>query len=178
MRPQFHHIDAESEQARAAASRAMGVPQRAPAEARAVHMTVKSNVDGEEDSTDTMGARITAVQTELWKTHQFIDEDTTEAWDSFQENMFVASELRIEDSGELQDKMPKLKTALSNLEYMDTISAPSNLAKLSRSKTRKSKDGKGKGKGKKEGEAAEESDTSSTLSSQPLESESEEKTAA
>jgi DNA-directed RNA polymerase-3 subunit RPC5 len=177
MRPQFHHIDAESEQARAAASRAMGVPQRAPAEARAVHMTVKSNVDGEEDSTDTMGARITAVQTELWKTHKFIDEDATEAWDSFQENMFVASELRIEDNGELQDKMPKLKTALDNPEYMDTISAPSNPAKLSRSKIRKSKDEKGKGK-EKEGEAAEESDTSSTLSGQPSESKSKEETAA
>ncbi len=140
-------------------------------------MTVKSNVDGEEDSTDTMGARITAVQTEPWKTHQFIDEDATEAWDSFQENMFVASELRIEDNAELQDKLPRLKTALDNLEYMDIISAPSNPAKVSRSKTGKSKVEKGKGK-EKEGDAAEESDTSSSLSGPPSEPESEEETVA
>merc|ERR1719262_1567090 len=77
MRPQFHHIDAQTEQDRAGRARDPAAGPRAPPDARAIHMTVKSNVDGEEDTTDTMAARITLAQSEAWKSHRYVDEEDT-----------------------------------------------------------------------------------------------------
>lgn len=144
MRPQFHHIDARTEQERTSRARE---PTAGSAQARAIHMTVKSKVDGEESTVDTMGERITAAQAEKWKTHKYVDEDEDEAWKFYNENLIIGAEEKIEDTEELKMNMPKLATALANMEYMDTISAPTDPAKLSRSKkVKKSKDKKGKGK--------------------------------
>ena len=136
-------------------------------------MTVKSNVDGEEETTDTMAERISAAQAEPWKTQRYIDEDSGEAWDAFHKYLFVGAGAELEDNEDLLANMPQLRSALDDVEYLDTISAPRDAAKLSRSKkVRKDRDRKGKGKEKATDGA--ESDTSSTLSDPPSESESEE----
>lgn len=136
-------------------------------QARAIHMTVKSTIDGEESTIDTMGERITMAQSEYWKTHNYVDEETDEAWSFYDENLFIGSAQGLEDSTELKDKLPSLLTSLDNTAYMDTISAPTNPAKLSRSKKVKRSGGKGKAN-----EGAE-SDTLSTLSDPDTESEDE-----
>ncbi|EPE25961.1 hypothetical protein GLAREA_01873 [Glarea lozoyensis ATCC 20868] len=156
MRPQFHHIDALSEHKR------MNAVRETPAQtsaARAIHMSVKSGVDGEEDSNDTMARRIAATQAENWKHHRYVDEDTDEAWAIYQENFFVGGDVgvHLEANDEMLQKLPKLATSLDDTEYLDTISAPGDEAKLSRSKENK----KGKGKGKEtamDDDSSEESD--------------------
>ncbi|CZS89298.1 related to RPC37 Pol III transcription [Rhynchosporium agropyri] len=158
MRPQFHHIDAQSEQDRAGRARDPAAGARATPDARAIHMTVKSNVDGEEDTTDTMAARITAAQAEAWKKHRYVDEEHLESWDGYQ-NLFVGSEKdgMIQEE-ELKNK-PMLRSSLNNAEYLDEISAPMDAAKLSRSqKVKKVKKGKGKEKAMDEPEDGAESD--------------------
>jgi DNA-directed RNA polymerase-3 subunit RPC5 len=169
MRPQFHHIDAHSEIERAGRARDPALGGRMQ-EARAVHMTVKSNVDGEEDTTDSMAKRITAAQTELWKTHRYIDEDTEEAWAEYKESMFVGTDLGTRDSEDLLKSLPKLLSSLNNKEYLDTISAPRNALKLTRKRIKKEKVDKGKqvaGEEGEEGFEAEEEDTFSSLSDHP-----------
>ncbi len=145
-------------------------------EARAIHMTVKSNVDGEEETTDTMAERISAAQAEAWKTQRYVDEDSTEAWDAFHKHLFVGAEAGLEDNEALLANMPQLLSALDDVEYLDTISAPRDAAKLSGSKKVRKDREKGKGKEKPIGGA--ESDTSSTLSDPPSESESDEEHAS
>jgi len=172
MRPQFHHIDAHSEQERFGRARDPAMAARVQ-EARAIHMTVKTNVDGEEETTDTMAERISAAQAEHWKTQQYIDEDDGEAWEAFHKHLFVGANTGLETNEELLAHMPPLKSALDDIEYLDTISAPRDAAKLSRSKkVRKNRDKNGKGK-ENAAEGAE-SDTSSTLSDPPSDSESDE----
>lgn len=158
MRPQFHHIDARMEQERSIRARdsAVGAPA---AQARAIHMTVKSRVDGEDSTMDNMGERITAAQAEKWKAHTFIDEEDNRAWLTYDENMFVGSEYAAESTDELKKHLPELSSSLMNMEYMDTISAPNDFARLSRTRAQKKKK-KGKGKGTVDG--AEADDTSAT----------------
>lgn len=142
MRPQFHHIDAEAELAKAAKSR--DGPVVRTQEARAVHMTVKSNIDGEEETTDSMGKRITAAQSEAWKSHKYIDEDEDEAWEEFKESLFVGTE-KFRDPEDVLKSLPKLKSSLDNAEYLDTISARKNM-KVARKRIKREKvDVKGKG---------------------------------
>lgn len=142
-------------------------------EARAIHMTVKSNVDGEEETTDTMAERISAAQAEAWKTQRYVDEDDMEAWAAYEEHLFVGTSAGLENTEDLLANMPQLKSALDDAQYLDMISAPRDAAKLSRSKkVRKKRDTKGKGKENAADGA--ESDTSSTLSDPPSQSDSDE----
>ena len=130
-------------------------------------MTVKSSIDGEEDTTDTMAMRIASVQSESWRNYRYIDEDSAEAWDAFHENLFVRSgDGMEEDEEDLKNKVPALVSKFDDLEYLDTISAPLDAVTLSRSKKirrdRKRNRAKTTAKGDPEDEA--ESDASSTLS--------------
>ncbi len=157
MRPQFHHIDAFAEIERLGRARDPALAARAQ-QAQAIHMTIKSTQDGGEVSTESMGARISATQSEAWKNHSYIDEESTEAWMEFKQILFVGGEAEIEEGDD--DKktfektaaklatFPRLSSTLDDSEYLDTISAPSNPAKLSRSKTKdkRAKEEKGKGK--------------------------------
>jgi DNA-directed RNA polymerase-3 subunit RPC5 len=166
MRPQFHHIDAHTEQERAIRARDPNAPPARVIEPRAVHMTVKNPVDGEEDTTDTMAERITATQGENWRYHQYIDEDDVAAWESFGENLFIGGP--VEENDELRLKVPRLASAFDDNEYLNSISAPRGARRLSRSKrVRKSRKGK-----EKEGVVVDE-DSDSTLSDIPSESDTE-----
>ncbi len=160
MRPQFHHIDAQAELERASRGRDLG--PRPAAESRAVHMTVKTNVYGEEDSTDSMAARIQSAQSEEWKSHRFVDEDTGECWEGYQANLFAGADGGFGPEEERLDRLPRLLSTLGNAEYLDEISAPNDAAKLSRSQKLKKGKGKGRGKATEQGDGAE-SDTLSAF---------------
>ncbi len=128
MRPQFHHIDAQTEIDRAKS-------QRDPvnvrvAEPRAIHMTVKPTAEGEEETTDTMAERIRSVQEEPWRKLKYVDEDSAEAWEAYKEHLFI------EDT----DDVPKLVSSMTALEYLDSISAPRAPAKLAKLNKMKKKD--------------------------------------
>jgi DNA-directed RNA polymerase-3 subunit RPC5 len=123
-------------------------------------MTVKSSIDGEEDSSDNMAERIMVAQQEPWQHHRYIDEDSVDAWATFHENLFVGNEY--EDKQELVEKVPKLSSVFQDSELLDKVSVTRDAAKLSRDKR-----GGTKGKGE-----AEDSDTSMTSDS-PSDSDSE-----
>jgi DNA-directed RNA polymerase-3 subunit RPC5 len=140
-------------------------------------MTVKASVDGEDESADNMATRISSAQAEPWQKLRYIDEDSVEAWEAFRENLFIGAEA--EDGSEeidLLDKVPKLSSALNDAEYLDAISAPRDAARLSRSKRMRKDRERNKKKGKRKERQANgaESDSSSTLSDPPSESESSE----
>lgn len=174
MRPQFHHIDAAAEQERLARARDLGTPR--VQEARAIHMTVKSTIDGEDDSADTMAQRIAAVQAEPWRRHRYIDEESPEAWAAFEESMFVGAEIG-RGTEELLAGVPRLVSGVTDLQYLDMISTPRDAAKLSRAKGERKGRGRKKGKGK-DAAADGESEGESTLSESASGSESEEEDAA
>lgn len=144
LRPQFHHIDAFVEQDRIGKA----PTQVRVTEARAVQMIIKNPVDGEEERTDTMAERIAATQTESWRYHKWIDEDSDGAWETYQKNLLVGDGTHSPE--ELRTLMPELSTAWAPDEYLDVISAPRDAAKLSRSKvvmkSRSKRRNKGKGK--------------------------------
>lgn len=135
MRPQFHHIDALAEAAARAAPRTVAAR---PQEARAVHLTAKSAIDGEEENDETMADRIAAVQAEHWKNFKVIDENSEVAWANFYETMFVGADQNLKTKEELRAGIPKLKSVWNNAEYLEAI-AP-------RRTTFKAKDNKTKGK--------------------------------
>lgn len=164
-----------------------------------MHQTAKTTVDGEEESTESMSDRVTAAQQEAWRGHRYIDEDSAEAWSAFHENLFVgadteekeadeedlpeADELARNDAGavkdkgkgkaverDLKDRVPQLISRIDDARYLDTISAPNDAVKLSRSKKVKKRSRKGKEKAVD----GEESDSSSTLSAGSSEEEDDE----
>ncbi|KAG9240350.1 Sin-like protein conserved region-domain-containing protein [Calycina marina] len=130
LRPQFHHIDAFSEQERL--SKTSATAQARVAEARTVQMTIKNTVDGEEEATDTMAERIAATQAEEWQRHEWIDEESEAAYAAYGENL-VLGEGKVK-ADDLRNSMPQLESAWMPEEFLDIISAPRDAAKLSRSK--------------------------------------------
>jgi hypothetical protein len=130
MRPQFHHLDAYADLDKNRTGSKNPLPTRPP-EARAVHMTVKNPVDGEEDSKHNMADRISETQQETWRRYKYYDEDSAQSWNAYR-HLFVG--VGLETGEELKQKMPKLKSAWTDDEYLDEISAPLDAARLSRAK--------------------------------------------
>jgi hypothetical protein len=118
LRPQFHHIDALDEVERLGRPREPGLT-RAP-EARAIHMTIKSTIDGEEDVTDTIADRLRAVQEETWKQFTYNDEESFEAWDAYSQQLFVQD----------TEHAPKLVSSMNKRQFLDVITAPVALQKI------------------------------------------------
>lgn len=152
LRPQFHHIDAKADLDKQARPRdpAAGPP---PA-ARAVHMTAKSTIDGEEARGNPLFDLLKATQEESWRKLRFIDEESAEAWANY-EDLFVNTEPQTDEIvQEGEDVKPKihpakegvaqLQSSMSNADYLDYISAPRDMAKLKRAK-RKNKPTKREG---------------------------------
>jgi len=129
MRPQFHHLDAYSEMDKSRNAKTT-LPTRGP-EARSVHMTVKNPIDGEEDTKYNMADRISDTQREEWRRHKYSDEDADKSWAAYR-HLFVGQ--GSETGEQLKLKMPKLKSAWTDEEYLDEISAPLDAARLSRAK--------------------------------------------
>lgn len=169
MRAQFHHIDAHAELERQGRPRDPALAARVT-EARAVHMTVRNPVDGEEESTDTMAERISATQAEAWRKHSYVDENAQEAWQWY-EDLFVGG--ASQHNPDLVNIVPALKSALEDSEFLDAISAPRDAARLSRSKRGKKDKEKDKGKGKEKAVDGDGDESASTLSDPPTDSDDE-----
>ena len=151
LRPQFHYIDAQDGQERVGRRDPNALAARST-EARAVHMAVKSSIDGEDLVTDTMAERLANAQAEKWTNHKYIDEDETQSWYAYKENLFVRTDAT---------RKVALKSALDDVAYIDTLSGARDAAKKSRSKSiRKPKPKSKRGQSREEVEH----DSSSTIS--------------
>lgn len=125
MRPQYHHIDAQAELER---GKSRDAATGRATEPRAIHMTVKPTVDGQEETTDTMSERIRAVQEEPWQKLKYVDEDSAAAWEVYNDSLFV----------EDLHAVPNLASSMSPSVFLNSISAPRAPAKLAKlSKLRK-----------------------------------------
>lgn len=142
LRPQFHHIDAASELEKAGRARDAAPGGMRSGEPRAIHMTVKA-VGDEEETTDTMAERIRAAQDEKWRKLHYVDENSDEAWQTFEEHLFVPGVPGSENEEDVHKDVPKLVSYLQDAEYLDAISAPRDAAKLSRSRKNGKKGGEG-----------------------------------
>ncbi|CAK7211528.1 hypothetical protein SCUCBS95973_001146 [Sporothrix curviconia] len=114
LRPQLHHIDAETEVERAkhrdtsaaggaggdgaggaggsaggAGGASSGRPG-GPGGPRAIHMTVKSaGADGDEIITETMADRLRAVQMENWARMLYVGDDDENSWEVYDQTLFL-----------------------------------------------------------------------------------------
>lgn len=117
MRPQFHHLDAEDQRARIAASRAQALSEdaRPPPEARALLAREKKAEQGEkEKSEDRMRRLLQEAEAEEWVELEYVDEDMEDAYAEFRRRMFV------EDTR----AAPELRSGMDGWEYLDRVSAP------------------------------------------------------
>lgn len=118
MRPQFHHIDAEDQRSRLAASRAAagdGEPRPPPA-ARALQQSYKDlNDDKDKDAPERkLRRQLQDAEEERWTALRYIDEQDDSAYEAFHARMFVRD----------HESAPTLKSALGIDAYLDAISAP------------------------------------------------------
>ncbi|KAI0874448.1 Sin-like protein conserved region-domain-containing protein [Hypoxylon argillaceum] len=113
LRPQLHHIDAMSEQARASrheGAGAVGGKDGVPATtssagARAIHMSIKSaDSGGGELTTETMADRLRTVQTEAWSRLQYEDDESMNSWNVFNNNLVYRNAKKAADQAKEQDK--------------------------------------------------------------------------
>ena len=121
--------------------------------ARAVQMTVKNPVDGEEQQGDTMAQRVSAVQAEFWRRHKWVDENSEEAWEEYKHLLVGGGNFKT--AKDWMDILPELKSTLTPEEYLDVISAPLDASKLAQSKTPLKSDLSGKGREKVKGKGKE-----------------------
>ncbi|KAK4900607.1 hypothetical protein LTR27_002323 [Elasticomyces elasticus] len=122
MRPQFHHLDAEEQRSRIANSRATQEAAgpdaaRPPPEARSVLAREKKVGDegsGRERMEDRTRRHLQEAEAEEWIKLEYVDEDMQDAYDKFEETMFVAN----------VGEVPRLKSGMGGWEYLDAVSAP------------------------------------------------------
>ncbi|KAK8128585.1 Sin-like protein conserved region-domain-containing protein [Apiospora sp. TS-2023a] len=101
LRPQLHHLDADTEQKQLqqARERAGAKEAAAPATAqapKAIQMTIK-NTSGEETSTETMTDRLRNVQMEGWQKLKYVGEEDDAAWELYNKTLHYAPALEGED---------------------------------------------------------------------------------
>lgn len=100
LRPQLHHLDATTQLERQAASKdssaanGPGGPSSgsgANAGPRAIHMTIKTTVDGETVAAETIADRLRSVQSEPWRKMKYTDENEEAAWEVYNESLFLTA---------------------------------------------------------------------------------------
>lgn len=116
MRPQFHHLDAESlaeqQKRRAQRSKEAGAEGAEP-EARAVNLVVKNPADASDSAESSAYKRfLSNAQDEPWTKLQWYDEMDQESFDAYHEALFV------EDTS----AAAKLKSTMDDETYLDAIS--------------------------------------------------------
>ncbi|KAF2103348.1 hypothetical protein NA57DRAFT_52872 [Rhizodiscina lignyota] len=115
MRPQFHHIDAQTRLDQAARRRA----ERGPAEpagteqARTIFENIKDN-----DQTDARPFRhfqtsLQKSKDEPWTKLQYHNEDSAEAYEAYYDSLFLSD----------RDNAEELTASMTNAEYLEAISA-------------------------------------------------------
>jgi DNA-directed RNA polymerase-3 subunit RPC5 len=115
MRPQFHHLDAEEERNRIAATRAQAEAAEA-GPAPAGHALRQRVITEEEKKSAEHRLKqiLKAAEQEQWIQMQYIDEETDRAYTAFEDKLFVKNTA----------DAPNLKSTMDNMEYLDAISAP------------------------------------------------------
>lgn len=123
MRPQFHHVDAEEQRNRLAASRAAAALEATGAEGvrpsgdpRAILMKHKS---GREESArerleDRTRAQLHGAEAQPWVQLEYVDEEMDEAYTRFRERMFVRD----------TQGCVMLESGMQGEEYLDAVSQP------------------------------------------------------
>ncbi|KAK5107612.1 hypothetical protein LTR62_000947 [Meristemomyces frigidus] len=144
MRPQFHHLDAEEQRARIAASRAasseVGAESARPAaEARALLAREKKRDDGDKSRLeDLIKADLQAAEAEEWCGLEYVDEDMDAAYELFGDRMFVRD----------VEQAQRLRSGVDVWEYLDLVAKPRKGGVGGRRRRRrKSQVGAGQGEG-------------------------------
>lgn len=115
MRPQFHHVDAVTHVEKGGTARE-AEDARPPPQARGLVQSYKDNRDTEDPSAAKAKNLMQLALEEPWTKIQYHDEDEIESYDAYHTKLFV------QDAG----NAAKLKSSMSNEEYLDAISAPRN----------------------------------------------------
>ncbi|MCJ1403513.1 hypothetical protein MMC11_006736 [Xylographa trunciseda] len=112
--PQFHHLDAMTDNERAS-TRALREAENPPpeTEARAVNMAVKSN-DNEELDMGQVAKELRDIDEEPWQELEWIDEDDARAFETYEEELILDKELQ----------STQLVSAMTKQQYLDALSAP------------------------------------------------------
>jgi len=116
MRPQFHHVDAQSQVARNKYWRDRDTLESGRTEPRLMQQlqVAKSSTDGEEFNITQTMKYLTDAAEEPWTKLQYYNEESEEAYTSYHEKLFVKDTVGA----------PQLKTVLIDEQYLDVISAP------------------------------------------------------
>ena len=133
---QFPHLAAtkESERGKQAHDAPRPASEKDPAQARAIHMTIKSaGAEGEELVTETMADRMRAIAAESFRRMAFVQVDGEDAWAFYQESLFLPppedsqAKGKERDDGDgggdeaLADRVPRLRTTWEEADYLDHI---------------------------------------------------------
>lgn len=126
MRPQLHHIDAEDEIKRRlppSGSTAPGRPKTAAdgqpgkIESKAIEIKLKDNKDDSKDRSLNDNAKMLRdIQTDEWEDYHWVDQDEDDARNAF--------EARLSLPITKTEPAPRLKSSISNGDWLDKMSAP------------------------------------------------------
>lgn len=109
MRPQFHHVDAQTRAEQIVRKRATGESYAAEPQAMFDRAKATDGTD-EPDHLQTLNK----ARAEPWTNLHYYHEETSEAYEEYYESLFV------HDPG----NAPAVVSAMSNDDYLDAISAP------------------------------------------------------
>ncbi|MCJ1327010.1 hypothetical protein MMC10_003676 [Thelotrema lepadinum] len=115
LQPSPHHLDALAalELSRARKLRDGEGHQPQETQARAVNMSVKKTDDDELDMGE-IGQTLRAMQAEKWQSLEWIDQDTTDAYEAYKSNLVVRGDTR----------HSQVLASMSLGQYLEAISAP------------------------------------------------------
>ncbi|PIA88872.1 DNA-directed RNA polymerase III subunit rpc5 [Cercospora beticola] len=117
MRPTFHHLDAEDERTRLAASRAQADAAGPKQEqgAQSLLQKLKENKEQKELSLEEkLKLILSAAESEKWIRMEYVDDEDQRAYDKFEEALKIAD----------VDNVPHLKSQMDNDAFLDAISLP------------------------------------------------------
>lgn len=123
MRPQLHHIDAEDENSQrrlqmngAPGAKKPGLEVASKMESKAIEIKLKdSKEDPRDRSLNASSKLLRDIQVDVWQRHEWVDQDDDDA------QQRAAAYLYASDAAEGQ---VQLKSALSNGDWLDRMSAP------------------------------------------------------
>lgn len=120
MRPQFHHVDAETQREHLLKAKGnQGAAAEGPADVRAINQRVReapsSNPKGDLEAREAeMEKALQDAREEQWVGMLYVDEEDDEAYDAWSERMFVGD----------TEAADRLRSCMDDEGYLDAISAP------------------------------------------------------
>lgn len=116
MRPNFHHLDAEEERARIAASRAQADAQSKPQSGPQSLLQTAESAGKEKTLEEKLKGILKEAEQERWIRLNYIDDEDPVAYENF--------ETKLKISGEKIENVPHLKSQMDNDAFLDAISLP------------------------------------------------------